>query len=395
MSSISILVIIEAEIATTHLIEQVLKACRPQGISYTVQLLDKLQASDFSPGVLPLFVRCGDPRAFSWAQTLVDAGRPYLFYIDDNFWRILGNSSLAEYYRHPIVRRSLEFIVSNANAVITNSDELAKFLSRFNEQISVLPTFFDFSLIEDVRPLSDEQIRIGFAGSPSRVDDLELVSSLVAPILKEFPQATFEFAGALPRDIKPSERILFFSHTQDYNSYIRFQAARNWAIGLAPLKDHEANRNKTDNKYREYGACRCAGIYSDISPYSDVVKDSMTGLLVKNMPSAWLEAVTDLLAHPAKRAALAQGAFDDVKARYDISQVSTIWADFFVNLAGQLPHTARPLGGRIPWPRKLRRRLDRARLNLSIVYHEGGVPLVMRRTARKLRRLLTADVTPS
>lgn len=387
MPSVSILVVIEAEIATTHLIEQVLKACKPHGISYTVQFLDKLQSSDFDSNTLPLFVRCGDPRAFTWAQELVDADRPYLFYIDDNFWRILGDSSLAQYYRHPIIRRSLEFIVSNANAVITNSSELSKFLSRFNKRISVLPTFFDFSLIENVTPLSDERVRIGFAGSPSRVDDLELVSSLIEPVLKAFPQAIFEFAGTLPKGIKPSERIVFFPHTQDYNSYIRFQAARNWAIGLAPLKDHEANRNKTDNKYREYGACGCVGIYSDISPYRDVVRNSVTGLLVENTRSAWLEAVTDLLAHPARRAALAQNAFDDVKARYDISHVSTVWAEFFINLAGQLPLTARPLGGQISRLRRLRRRLDRARLNLSIVYHEGGVPLVMRRIVRKLRRL--------
>lgn len=393
MASISILVIIEAEIATTHLIEQVLKACGQREIGYKVRFLDKLQTSDFADGIIPLFVRCGDPLALSWTKALVDARYPYIFYIDDNFWRILGDSPLAEYYRHPIVRQSLEFSISHAQVVITNSRELAKFLSPFNKRVSILPTFFDFSLIEGVQPSPVEQIRIGFAGSPSRVDDLELVSSLIAPILEKFPQATFEFAGTLPRGIEPNARVVYFPHTQDYNSFIRFQAARNWAIGLAPLIDHEANRSKTDNKYREYGACRCAGIYSNVSPYSDVVKNSVTGVLVENTQSAWLEAVSDLLAHPAKRAALAQGALDDVRARYDILQVSKAWADFFVSFAGRFSHKARPLDAEMPWPRKLRRRLDRTRLNLAIVYHEGGLPLVARRTAHKLRRLM-ASMTP-
>lgn len=384
MTNINLLVIIEAEIATTHLIEQVLRACAPHGISYKVQFLDRLESSDFTPNALPLFIRCGDPRAYSWAQTLVDANYPYLFYIDDNFWRIVGDSTLAEYYRHPIVRRSLEFTVSNATAVLTNSGELAGFLSQFNKQISILPTFFDFSLIEDVVPLSDERIRIGFSGSPSRVDDLELISPIVGPILERFPQAVFEFAGVLPNRIAPSERVLFFPHTPDYNSYIRFQAARNWAIGLAPLIDHEANRGKTDNKYREYGACRCAGIYSNIPPYSDVVKDSQTGRLVENTPSLWQQAITDLLSHPAEQAALAQAAFEDVRARYDISQVSTIWATFFKDLAAQLPRSTQSFDKKISWARKLRRRVDRARLNLSIVYHEGGAPLVVRRIIKKI-----------
>jgi len=394
MSAISILVIIEAEIATTHLIEQVLKACGSRGIQYRVQFLDKLKATDFTPDVIPLFVRCGDPRAYSWAQTLVDANYPYLFYIDDNFWRIIGDSALAEYYRHPIVRRSLEFVVSHASAVITNSGELAAFLSRFNKQVSVLPTFFDFSLIEDVQQRSDGQVRIGFAGSPSRADDLQLISPLISPILEKFPQTVFEFAGVLPKGIQPNARIRFFPHTQDYQSYIRFQAARNWAIGLAPLIDHEANRSKTDNKYREYGACRCAGIYSDIPPYSDVVKNPETGLLVENTHSAWLKAITDLLAHPEKRTALAHAALQDVRTRYDISHVSHAWADFFVNFAGQFPRETIKLNREIPWARKLRRRLDRARLNLAIVHHEGGLPLVARRIIRKLRKLATGEQKP-
>lgn len=387
MPAINILVVIEAEIATTHLIEQVLKACESRGIQYKVRFLDKLETADFTPSVIPLFVRCGDPRAFSWAQTLVDARYPYLFYIDDNFWRIVGHSALAEYYRHPIVRRSLEFVASNASAIITNSRQLANFLSQFNPGVSILPTFFDFSLIENIQHRPDEKVRIGFGGSPSRADDLKLISPLINPILDRFPQAVFEFAGALPEGIQPNERILFFPHTQDYQSYIRFQAERNWAIGLAPLVDHEANRSKTDNKYREYGACRNAGIYSDMPPYSDVVKHSQTGLLVENTTAAWLDAVADLITHPQKRASISQAALDDVRARYDIVHVSAAWADFITSFAASLPRDAITFDRPIPWRRKVVRRIDRARLNLAIVYHEGGLSLVIRRVARKLFRL--------
>lgn len=389
MPILSILIIIEAEIATTHLIEQVLRACERDGVRYKVQLLDKLTTADFTPNIIPLFIRCGDPRAHAWARTLVDARYPYLFYIDDNFWRIVGDSPLAEYYRHPAVRQSLEFIASNARTVITNSNQLARFLSQFSKRITVLPTFFDFSLIENVQKQPDETIRIGFAGSPSRADDLELIAPLIKPILERFPQTVFEFAGVMPKAVAPEERILFFPHTHDYKSYIRFQASRNWAIGLAPLIDHEANRSKTDNKYREYGACGCVGIYSDIPPYSDVVKDSQTGLLVGNTGSAWLDALTDLITHPQKREAMSQAALEDVRARYDIGHVSQAWAGFFADFAQTLPRNAVRFDRPIPWRRRMLQRLHRIRLNIAIVYHEGGMPLVIRRIARKLLRLAT------
>jgi len=382
-----ILMVIEAEIATTHLIEQVLKACSAWGISYQTQFLQKLRATDIGPGVIPLFVRCGDPLALAWTRALVDADYPYAYYIDDNFWRIRGDSALAAYYRHPVTRKSLEFSISNAKAVITNSNELASFLSSFTNTIVVLPTFFDFSLIENIRPTFSEQLRIGFAGSPSRIDDLDLIAPIIGTVLETFPKASFEFAGVLPRGISPNSRIQFFPYAGNYRDYIRFQAERNWAVALAPLIDHESNRSKTDNKYREYSACRYAGIYSNIPPYNSVVRDEVTGLLIANNHAAWLETIANLLEQPAKRAALAQNAFIDVKQKYDIKRTSETWAKFFHDLGAEHTHRLQSGLESVSLGSFVQRRLDAWRLHLAVTYHEGGLPLVMRRLVRKVRAL--------
>ncbi|TPO12346.1 glycosyltransferase [Mesorhizobium sp. B1-1-5] len=383
----NILVVIEAEIATTHLIEQIMRACHEHGVRHKTQFLDRLQASEITPDVIPMFVRCADPLALWWAQILVDAKRPYAYYIDDNFWRIAGNTSLAAYYRHPVVRKSLEFAVSNAQAVIANSIELAKFVSSFNDRVTVLPTFFDFAAIDGVQPSPTDEIRIGFAGSPSRIDDLDLISGVIKPTLERFPKAVFEFAGVLPRDVTIGERIRFFPHTGDYDAYIKFQVARNWAVGLAPLVDHEANRGKTDNKYREYGACHIAGIYSNITPYSDVVKHSATGLLVDNTQASWLQALFILLEHTNRRETLAKCAFEDVKARYDVLHVSHTWASFFKQLAGHRANHPKPLDQGGFNTKRFWRWLDRLKLHLSITYEEGGLPLITRRIIKRFKIL--------
>src|SRR5690606_19026397 len=149
------------------------------------------------------------------------------------------------------------------------------------------------------------EVRIGFAGSTSRGGDLRLIAPAIAPILKKYPEAVFEFAGTLPEGIAPSPRIRFFSYDDDYERFVRFQHARGWAIGLAPLTDHLANRCKTDNKYREYGGCGSAPILSNIPPYTDVVQPGVTGLLVANEADAWHAAIERLLAHPQEREAIA------------------------------------------------------------------------------------------
>ena len=381
----NILIVIEAQIATTYLIEQVVRACRAYGVSYRVQFLSKLDVKDIAEDTIPLFVRCADPLTLLWIKTLIDAKRVYAYYIDDNFWRITGESSLAIYYRHPVIRKSLEFAVSNAAVVITNSDELSRFILNFNDRVSVLPTFFDFSLINGVHPIPTDEVRIGFAGSPSRVEDLEFICQMIEPILSEFPRAVFEFAGVLPRNVSIGERVRFFPHTSDYNTYIKFQVQRNWAIGLAPLMDHEANRSKTDNKYREYGACHIAGIYSDIPPYSDVVQQMVTGVLVKNDPLIWFEALRCLLGNSSQRAILAENAYKHVKSRYDVSHVSREWARLFNELRSNGSENVKPLNMGSNFVKRLLRRSERMWLHLSITYDEGGASLVFERIFRKMR----------
>ncbi|PBB37496.1 glycosyltransferase [Mesorhizobium sp. WSM3868] len=381
--SADILVIIESEFATTHLIDQVMRACGAHGIRYKTQLLGKLQESDFNSNTIPLFIRCADPLVLTWTQALVDSNHPYIYYIDDNFWQIPGKTPLAEYYRHPSTRKSLEFAIANAQAVIVNSLELGKFISEFNKNIVALPTFFDFSLIDDVHPSHTDEIRIGFAGSLPRIDDLDLISQLVEPVLEKFPKVVFEFAGVLPRGVVVGERVRFFPHVGDYKAYIRFQAERNWAIGLAPLIDNEANRSKTDNKYREYSACRIAGIYSDIPPYQEVVKQSVTGLLVDSNSSSWRDALEILLEQPDKRLAMANAAYAHAKSRYDVLNVSHQWASFFKSL-GRGAEMSRPLGLVGLGARKVWRRIQRIKVYIAIMYKEGGIALVMQRIIRKL-----------
>jgi glycosyltransferase involved in cell wall biosynthesis len=380
-SSVDVLMIIEGEFATTHLVELMLKACAPHGITYRKRLLSQLTAEDFSPESVPLFIRCGDLALPGWIRLLVEADRPYLYYLDDNFWRIEGDSPLAHYYRHPWVRHALNEAVSHAHTVLLHSPELGQFLSSFNSEIEILPPFFDFHLIEGVTSEPSDEIRIGFAGSLLRVADLEIIRPIIPPLLEADTRVVFEFAGVMPRDVSAGDRIRFFPHVADYDTYIRFQASRGWAIGLAPLLDTEANRCKTDNKYREYGACRIAGVYSAIAPYQRSVRDGETGLLLGSSPSEWLEAVTDLIKDSERRSRLGERAFQDVYFRYKIETVAPRWADLFRATKQSQPHP-RALSGN---PRMLRSRIARWKLGAGIAYNEGGLPLVLRKTIGKLR----------
>lgn len=387
-SAIDVLMVIEGEIATTHLLEQVLAACAAGGIRYRKRLLRELTVDDFAPATVPLFVRSCDPLVHQWVDALLAARRPYLFYIDDNFWKLQGDSELALYYQHPMVRRSLDHVVRHALFVMTNTEELADFIRPRNAAIVQLPTFFDFDVIAGAVAEPTDEIRIGFAGSTSRVPDLEIIKPVIQPILDAYPDVVFEFAGVQPAGVETGDRIRFFDYQSDYVAYIRFQVLRGWLIGLAPLVDNESNRCKTDVKYREYGACGIVGVYSDLLPYRRAVRDGVTGIIAENTPAAWLQALTGLLDDIAATRRLGNNAVADVRERYCVDKVALIWSDFFIRADRELRQRGtRPVAIVVVEP-SLRTRLSMLRLLVAISYREGGLTLIARRVSRRVARYL-------
>ena len=390
-SKLRVLMVVEDDTATSQIVEGVLRRCERLGVSYTKTLAAAVSFSHFGPDVVPFFVRCGLPALDVWIKFLRRAGHPYLYYIDDNFWELAGKSTVAMYYRQPSVQRSLQLAIANAYQVLTNSTVLAGYLQRFTRHTAVVPAFFDFSLIDDCVPEQTEEVRIGFAGSPSRAPDLELIRPIIPQVLQQIPRAIFEFCGTLPEGVRPSPRIRFFEHTLSYANFIRFQVSRNWAIGLAPLIDNSANRAKTNNKYREYGACAIAGIYSDIPPYHDSVLPGQTGLLAGPSPDSWLAAILQLANEPEQRRFIASNACRDVRERFSVDRAADAWMEHFLAVHRELGRRPSKLtmayvagAGQLLFARHIRQ----IWLEVLDTFRLGGLPLVFSKARMRLRLAL-------
>lgn len=388
-SGMNILLIVEADIATTQLTEQLLSECAKFGVKYRKVYVSQLDEHVFSSSALPLFVRTADPVAVFWMESLKRSHIPYFYYIDDNFWLISGETPLAKYYQHPIICRSLKFAVENASTVITNSDSLRDYILPKNKNTALLPAFFDFSLLPegDREPVSE--YRIGFAGSPSRSADLDILKDVIPYFLAQRDDIVFEFVGCLPTWLQQSERVRFFEHMNSYAEYIEFQIQRGWKIGLAPLDNKSSNKYKTNNKYREYSAFRCAGIYSVSDSYAGSVVDGTTGLLVlSNTADCWIAAIERYLNSEAERVAIAEMAYNDVYQRFNIAVVANQWTALF-HQGGNLMNNGKLLPFHFSAWDKFLKKLAHYRLLFEISMYEGGLRLTFSRVYNKFLRFLS------
>jgi len=105
-----------------------------------------------------------------------------------------------------------------------------------------------------------------------------------------------------------------------------------WDIGLAPLTSNEFNLSKGPTKYRDYGACRVAGIYSDIIVYNEYVENEKTGLLVENNERSWYMAIKRLIIDVNLRNSIINNAYNDVYKNHNLSSAVEGWRQIFSNI---------------------------------------------------------------
>jgi hypothetical protein len=132
--------------------------------------------------------------------------------------------------------------------------------------------------------------------------------------------------------ITPAQQALFDGQAAvlPYVAYADYAAAMGALrpdILLAPLDRSHTSHSKCPNKYLEYSMAGAAGIYSDTPPYSQVVADGKTGLLLGgDDEAAWSAALARLAGDAVLRQGLAAEARRDVLARFETAVVAPQFA---------------------------------------------------------------------
>jgi glycosyltransferase involved in cell wall biosynthesis len=308
------------------------------------------RAADLEWAELAVFCRNTEPRFAHVRQVLAARGIPWIYDLDDNLFEIPPDCDEGHYHRDPARLAELQEYIEGATLVRVYSDELLARVRGLNPLAEKVAPSLDWSLVPDTPPERDpSRVRIVYV--TSRLED-EL-AQLFLPDLErllgiygERVEVTFWGAARAARCLPRVRRI---APDADYDRYFARLACDGFDIGLSPLRDDPFHRAKTNNKYREYGACRIAGVYSDVSVYSSCVRHEETGLLVPAHEGSWLAALTRLVEDAGLRERIQAEACRDVRRHYSqeraeedwLAQIGRVLAD-----SGRTPPVAGDKGGR-------------------------------------------------
>ncbi len=327
-------------------------------VDFLWKLETKADCADVEWCDVVIFCRNTEPAYGHLLNAAICAGKPIIFDLDDNFWDIPYDTDpeLARYHRLPPRLAQLEKYLSFSSLVRVYSPVLAQRVGAFTRNIKMLKSGFDFSLVSAKRPPKSKSTSIVYATSRIVDDQYHEFLDGIIRVLDEYQdRVTLTICGCKPRELAGRRGVNLIPLYPDYDRFLTDFYAKGFDIGLAPLPDTIFHRSKNNTKFRDYGACRVAGVYSNVDVYSSCIEDGRTGILVENTPEGWFEGVARLIDNPALTDTIKETAYKHIYDNYRQELVEDEW---LADIASVLPATSSGVAETVVETRDVRVRAD-------------------------------------
>jgi glycosyltransferase involved in cell wall biosynthesis len=220
----------------------------------------------------------------------------------------------------------LERCVQEADGVTVSTPELAELFSPMNPNTFPLPNCID---LEDPawNPTVEKEegrVVVGWAGSPTHLEDFRLVVPALEALCRRFPQVKVAVGG--PEDVF---RLLegIPEGQKEYMPPVPFSEypamLARFDIGLVPLVDNAFNRCKSDLKGLEYSALGIPFLASPLPAYRRLVREGENGFLCSSTRE-WLSRLTLLVEDAGSRRRMGQRAREMARARVN-NEYAPLW----------------------------------------------------------------------
>lgn len=248
------------------------------------------------------------------------AGKHLVYVMDDDLLNVPSYLSSAPYYSLPSTKKNIKTIMSNCNTFLTPSRVLLEKYGKLFKR-SFLIDEPSLNIID--KKEKNEKLKIGFAGSIDRSEDIQKILKEAIEIIhdKYKDQVQIEFMGAKP-DFVDELGLTHLPYQDGYDAYTAFMSRCNWDIGLAPMPSSEFHRCKYINKYVEYSSFGIVGIYSNVEPYIYGITDKNNGLLVENNTKDWVDAISLLIEDNGLRNKISENCLNIAKNEYSLNKLA-------------------------------------------------------------------------
>lgn len=249
--------------------------------------------------------------------------------MDDNVF--LVNPDSPAYDQYVPGSENVQFIreqLYKSNGIITSTEYLANIYKTVNKNTYVIPNGIDFEVWDSLnsKVKRTKKIRIGWAGGGSHNRDLLILDGVIDVISKKYSNVEFVFLGGYPDqwEDKKSAKVKLMREWHPINIYPQKLKDLNLDIAVAPLRDNEFNRAKSNLRWLEYSALGIPTVASNVEPFK-CIKDCKDGVLVTE-EDEWIDAISSLIESEQMRKTVGKSAYIRVKKDFNVEVISRKYA---------------------------------------------------------------------
>lgn len=261
-------------------------------------------------------------------RVLAARGRPVVYDLDDPAW-IRYRSPANGWMSVLKFSGKTRSLIRMSDRVLAINEPIATYARPLNPAVTVVPNLIDTDVYRPSRERGDGQVRVGWIGSYSTVDNLQAIARPLAGLQRR--------TGATVRVIAPGAVDLPGVHVEFEPWAADTEVARlgECDIGVVPLSDNRWNPWKFFLKTVQYMALGLPVVARRMGSNPEVVTDGVDGFLVDS-EAEWLDRLEVLVRDAPRREGMGRAARDTVVRRYSVdSQMPRVLQVFDDLVAGR------------------------------------------------------------
>ncbi len=261
------------------------------GIVSEFKFSTDIKSTDIDNHDVIVFMRPNDNLSAKIAKNAVHAGKFVITFCDDD---------LAHYEpMAPWRKRALLKVLNLSEIIWSSSKYIGKMYSRRTKgkRYVITDTIIRSEQITDYDPdlwNNKETVKIVYAANPGHLSLFnEYARDALVEIVKEYKdRISLTFVGVKP-DLSVCENLTDVRYLKGMPllEYRQFMVDEKFDIGIAPLADNKFTKCKYFNKYLEYAMTGICGVYSNVEPYTNVIRSGENGFLTFNDTESWFDTL--------------------------------------------------------------------------------------------------------
>jgi glycosyltransferase involved in cell wall biosynthesis len=249
-----------------------------------------------------------------------------IFDFDDSIWMhniSEANKKLA-FLKNPAKTSE---IIKNSHQVVVGNSFLANYASRFNSNVTIIPTSIDTdeynrTMEYSVKP--DKKVCIGWSGSQTTIEHFRLIESVLKKLQNKYGETVcFKVIGDASYENK--ELNIKGIAWQRANEISELEEID---IGIMPLPDDEWTKGKCGLKGLVYMSMQIPAVIQDVGANKEIIQNGVNGFLA-NSDEEWFEKLSVLIKNFELRKQIGKSGRISVLKNYSVDSQKDAFLKIF------------------------------------------------------------------